>query len=331
MGEDGRDLWHELSGLADAFADLGRKLLHASRQLHAPGALPEEALITEFASLRAAFDSARDETLGRAERLSVPTPPDGPPGNLKALAALLDAVDEAEARRHEQAEQTAYALTIVDRVLRLVHVREADFEPLRACQDRARTLRRALADGGVADPAGSVRPFADLLAMLEGTTTVGDDLWGGLFDSVAAAFGKPLAAALVRTRVVDPAAVAEPHAEGSEAPCNGATPPEADATEPGHWSESTSVIPLPRGIAALLAERQIAHTSTPQTEPPWADPRPSEKPPRTPDPAVAFAAIHFGGRVRRVHAAQPITGWMSRFPRHVAARPAAPGGRDKPA
>ncbi len=209
MGDGGRDLWHELSGLADAFADLGRRLLHASRRLHAPGALPPTALAEELNGLRTAFEAVRAGVLERASVLSL-TIPNGALDTLKEVATLLEAVGDAEQRREQWAERTVPALAVLDRVLGLSHVSEPEFAPLVACQAKARALKEAIVDSPGSDDlqvkvdelAELDHPFAYLVTMAERAEGISDDLWESLFEAVSLAFGKPLAAAAARSRIV---------------------------------------------------------------------------------------------------------------------------------
>ncbi len=210
MGDGGRDLWHELSGLADAFADLGRRLLHASRRLHAPGALPPQSLCVEMDGLRLAFDAVRAAVMERADGMVVPFAA-GAIDTLKDVAALLEAVGDAEQRRDDWAQRMLPALAVLDRVLGLSHLTDPEFAPLAACQLKARALREAIVDSagnsddlhakvdGLAD---NDHPFAYLVTMAERAEGISDDLWESLFEAVTLAFGKPLAAAAARSRIV---------------------------------------------------------------------------------------------------------------------------------
>src|SRR5689334_14565342 len=96
MGQPSDALWDDLSELADAFAEAGRRLLAASRDMLAPGQPPSRSLLDEAHDLAARFDRLRDRARALAGRLSVPV---RAVENLKDLARLLDALSEAEARR----------------------------------------------------------------------------------------------------------------------------------------------------------------------------------------------------------------------------------------
>ena len=100
----------------------------------------------------------------------------------------------------------------------LNHSGDPDFAPLRECQDRARELRYGISEGNWSSlPAETERlaegqhHFADLLALIEDRDELSDDLWATLHESVGQAFGKPLAAAAARSKLVLPANHAEVH------------------------------------------------------------------------------------------------------------------------
>ena len=96
MGRESDSLWHELSAMADAFADLGRRLLAASRELHATGVLPPAPLFAEVARLDAAMTALRERTCQLAGSLGVAAPTPGALETLKGLATFLERVCETE-------------------------------------------------------------------------------------------------------------------------------------------------------------------------------------------------------------------------------------------
>ena len=306
MIEASDDLWLELSEMADASADLGRRMLGALRQLLSPGVLPSASLVEDMDELRGRFEALRDRTSRLAEELSVSIPAAGALDSLRGLAGLLEAVGEAEERWDAARALANRALSVLDRVLRLRHVHDDDFPPLRDCQDQARTLRLAITRGEPGVPADRIaslaemdHPFACLLTMVEGNERAGDDLWETLFEAVGAAFGKGLAAAVARSRVVVTAEVdvsdpVVPAAGTTETPSVGsftlewASSPPADVTvrldthapEPVVTSFTsdevlnsvvTEVLPfIPRGFASIPAARRfgrsIRRKSAPKVE-----------------------------------------------------------------
>src|SRR5439155_6115384 len=71
MTEGSEQIWQDLSVMADAFADLGRRLLSASRQLHAPGSPPSDTLVDDINALRQGFAAMRERTCRLAVAVGV--------------------------------------------------------------------------------------------------------------------------------------------------------------------------------------------------------------------------------------------------------------------
>ena len=100
------------------------------------------------------------------------------------------------------------AVSILDRVQSLSHV-SGDFAPLRTCQDKARALCDAIAERSPFDQHEDVErlaegdhAFAHLLILLDDHEELDDELWANYHESILRAFGKPLAAAAARMKVV---------------------------------------------------------------------------------------------------------------------------------
>jgi hypothetical protein len=220
MGEGSFAIWQDLSALADGYAELSRELLSASRRLRAPGVLPAEALMGEVARLRRGFVAARERALGLARELGVEVTEGRGLESLKGVAALLERVTEAEEHREGRRARASAALAVLDRVLLLRHGQLDEYPPLAACQEQARALRLEIAGGPDGAHAGAVdglaendHPFASLLAMVDGHQRVSDEHWESLFEAVSGAFGRSLAAAVARSRIIAP-----PGPQGVQAP-----------------------------------------------------------------------------------------------------------------
>lgn len=209
MTQNSNDLSQEVSKISDLFMSLSERLLGAARQLHSPGSPLPEGLIEELDQARREFVGLRDRTKERAEALHVALPSSETLDTVQGLTAVLDLVAESEVRQSKAEETRRRALSVLDRVLSLTHSGDREFAPLRDCQNQARTLREAIVDGAWASlPAEAEplsdgeHPFANLLTLIEDRDVLHDDLWGSLHDSIGSTFGKSLAAAAARSKLV---------------------------------------------------------------------------------------------------------------------------------
>ncbi|HEV8475022.1 MAG TPA: hypothetical protein VGR82_19775 [Methylomirabilota bacterium] len=204
------DLRARITALQARFAEVGGQAARAAADAAAIGAPPSEELLAALAAAAHDFHALRDEVLEAAATLEVAlSKPADAIGSLRDLGPVLDAVGAAgaaaERRRRADAARAA-ALAVIDRVNAIAHRDDATFAPLADCQARARALRDTIAatgddDRDVSAWVEALRPFADLLEMLEGQRAVDDERWTQLSDSVAGAFGRPLATAVTRGRL----------------------------------------------------------------------------------------------------------------------------------
>jgi hypothetical protein len=95
MDAESERLWDELSATADAFAEVARQLLAASRALHTPGALPAASLSEGLVDLGQRFAELRSWAIRLAGERSVAVPTADSVDTLKALANLVLRVVEA--------------------------------------------------------------------------------------------------------------------------------------------------------------------------------------------------------------------------------------------
>jgi len=202
-------LSQELAALSDLFSDLGERLLSASRQLLSPGSPPPEDLLEALSACRNDFRSLRGRTIDLAGSLFVTSPPPDALTSLEDLTGLLDHIAEAEIHQSKSEEQRRRSLSVLDRVLAITHASNGDFTPLRECQDKARELRYEIAEGKWATlPSEAERlaegqhHFADLLTLIGDHDELHDEHWATLHESVGQNFGKALAAAAARSKLV---------------------------------------------------------------------------------------------------------------------------------
>jgi hypothetical protein len=202
------EITRELAALTERCLDLGVRLGEAARALQEAGAPPSPVLVEALSGARGQFHQLRSQTLTVAEGAGVPAP--APPESLHDLEPLLAQIRAAlreHARRQalERIQQTGVA--VLDRVLEILHQDDPQFPALIACHHKAREVRAALllltefesdeARGSI----DAVRPFADLLAMMESHEGLDDERYGQLEESVSGAFGRPLTVAAARGRL----------------------------------------------------------------------------------------------------------------------------------
>jgi hypothetical protein len=202
------EIARELAALTQRFADLGARLGEAAQALQGAGAPPPSGLTEALAEVRGQFQQLRSQTLTVADAAGVPAP--AQPESLHELEPLLTAIAAAlrERARREALERVQQgAIAVLDRVLEILHQDEAQFPALVGCHAKARDTRAAILalteieSEETRRVVDGVRPFADLLAMVEARDAVDDDRYAQLEASVSRAFGRPLAVAASRSRL----------------------------------------------------------------------------------------------------------------------------------
>jgi hypothetical protein len=105
-------------------------------------------------------------------------------------------------RRAHLAAARESALNVLDRAAMLIHVAHAAFEPLQLCQQQAKNVREAM-EQSTEPSAEAIGPFAILLHFIDGHRDLNDEEWGAVHDSASGAFGKAVAMAAGRGRLID--------------------------------------------------------------------------------------------------------------------------------
>lgn len=209
MTQAEEDLGRRLSALRADFAALGTRAADAASALAAK-LPPPPALLDELTAARDAFTALRTAMLERAGSLSLVLDVERL-GTLRDLEPVLTAIAAAEERRAQLAaweEAREGALVVLDRVMALIHREEKGFGGLSDCQARARDLHGALSGSVPADLdhetkmlSGKLRPFAELMALVEGWNVLDDDRCAFLQDAITQSFGRPLALAALRGKL----------------------------------------------------------------------------------------------------------------------------------
>ncbi len=315
-GPANRDLQDELTGLTERCSQLGGELIEMSRAMQSETVLPPDTLGRQLAALRGAFVDLRARIIQRAGPIGVAVSPaaaaavsltDLEPVVRSILQTETDRTTAPRARAEPEDDKTRQAaleaavqraIGVLNRVLAIAHHDEAAFQPLLECQAKASELRlklSRLASTSRDYPAQRVDestvPFADLLALVVGREDVDDDRWMQLEETVGRAFGRQLAIAATRGRLVvegverrparapsrpadavapeprpAPAAPAPPRPRAPEPEVTTSAPPRSPAAEPQvsapfRAAEPAVQVPQPDPRAAAVPWWAAAHAA----------------------------------------------------------------------
>ena len=276
MNPNVEQLDRQLAGLSGRFADLGAKLSEAARELQDGGAPPTDALVEQLSQLRTQSVQLRGEVVTAAQAVGLAAP-----SNLDTVTSLepvlraIGAALEAK-RRHAALEQARKGvIEVLDVVLGVRHLDEEQFAPLVECQMQARDLHgavMALNESNLhqaQELTTRVRAFSDFLTMLEGSDRLDDERFAKLEASVSSTFGRPLAVAAARGRLLRP----------------GQTPPPAAPPAPPPVVEAPPVVARPLEVAP---PQEVAPATPVVAAAPPAAPAPPVAPraPVAPPPSV---------------------------------------------
>ena len=199
----------QLSSEAHTIDELSQKLTALARELRTAGALPPETNVDEIAASCRSFKTLRDKALEVVDALagtspSVPTAA----SSMKELDALIQFATEVQRKKLHEEKSRLRALTILDRILSLIHRSRPEFLPLREIQIQAKTLQGTLRgyEGQDIHPDISLlaqgrHPMAEFLTLVEGHEDLEDDLWLLLTHAVEEHFGKSLAMSAARGKL----------------------------------------------------------------------------------------------------------------------------------
>ena len=256
------ELAQRLASLSERFAHLAQSLSQ-SAQLTQSGTPPAESLIDEITSIRTEFVDVRQRVVEAAKALSVNAPGMAEIDSLKALKTVVDAVAKGIADQEKRAallEARNKVMTVLDRVLAVSHVDGPNFTSLAQCQAKAREIRQAAQDPSAFDSENapafleSTPSFAALLTMIENRDALDDDKFAALEDAVTQSFGKTLAVAATRGKLVVGAVAAPAAGRPAAAAPRGLEPSPRMATPaPAAPQPAARVAAAPAAAAALAA------------------------------------------------------------------------------
>ena len=210
MQQNSADLHYQVTSLENIFSQLVPELSEALQELQDSGKPLSAELILELGNSRNQFNALRSRVLEFAESLAVsPTQKEPEIDSLRELKSLLqDAVQAAE-QKEAIAQVRQQALRVLERILVIAHRDNSDFQPLLECHEKARELQHAISKSQPSDLHSDTQALADgnhsftqLLTLIEQGDELDDDRSADLHDSVAESFGRTLATAAVRGRLI---------------------------------------------------------------------------------------------------------------------------------
>jgi hypothetical protein len=210
MKDSASDLSKLLDSLSGRHSRLGEDLARAAEVLRGAGTPPDACLLEDLAEYRQDFAVLRLKALEYADWAGAEQGYNlEEVSTLDDLRLLVDAGAAAEVRKKEAEEIRRRALAVLKGVEAVSHVDGTQFQPLEDRKAEARQLRRLLAamvDGELPqeslDLAEGHHPLAALLAFVEGGDSLDDERWSRLQEAIEKAFGRPLAVAVSRGKLV---------------------------------------------------------------------------------------------------------------------------------
>jgi hypothetical protein len=159
-----------------------------------------------------------------AERLSLPSSTSQDVASLDDLEAFLNAIAEAEVDWSKQEATRRSALNILEEVLEFSCREQQDKPHLADCQAQARALHATISTCPPSElPSEADRlaagdhPLANVVALVLDREEVSGEDWARHYEDAATAFGKRLAVAVARDRVLPRATPRASIGEGRQA------------------------------------------------------------------------------------------------------------------
>src|SRR5436309_5797449 len=258
MALNADELSKRFVALSERFSGLAETLAQTAGQLQGSGTLPAESLLDEVTKVRTDFVDVRQRVLETARSLSINVPGMSEIDSLKALGPVLETVVQALAvqeKRAALAEARTRVMAVLDRILTVSHVDGSNFAALVQCQAKAREIRQAALDPKAFDgenaPAflESTPSFAALLSMIEGREALDDEKFAAIEDTVTQFFGRTLAVAATRGKLV----VSVPPAPVAERPAQPGRKRPEPAARPAAAQPSPAPVPEPVAASAPTA------------------------------------------------------------------------------
>src|SRR5215467_7747785 len=273
MAANAEELAKRLAALSERFTSLSLTLAQAGRELQA-GTVPPESVVDEITKIRTDFVEVRHRILEAARSLSIAVPAISEVDSLAVLGPIVEAVAQAlvaQEKKAAMAEARTRVMAVLDRILTVTHSDGPNFAGLVQCLIKAKEIRQAAQDPRAFDSENapafleSIPSFAALLSIIEGRDALDDDKFALLDETVTQAFGRTLAVAAARGKLIVGAAAAPAPERAVAAPTRE---------------------PAARPAAAPAAPAAPTPTAAATRTPPPAAPAPTGVLTRTPPPAA---------------------------------------------
>lgn len=211
------ELAEQIEKLAGRYRQLAEWLGETIRDMESVGRPPSREIMRDLEYAGAKFVELRDRVhLEAAAEGLDPLPEPDHLISLEILRQLLARVEDSRTRMIRRKEMCRNAQAALDRVLAISHKDDPAFAPLSDCLSKAADLRQKAAElefSGETDPPADIldevhavaeghHAFNDLLVQVDDVDALDDERWHDLTAHLARAFGKPLATAAARGKLV---------------------------------------------------------------------------------------------------------------------------------
>ncbi len=289
MNDQFQQLQTQLDNLASESTTLGDRLIHAAHILQEQGTPPDVDSIQQLDRYRQDFTNLRSQVLELAESSPI-SPVENQINSLTDLNNLLEQLRPSS----EPGERDA-AVRVLDQILQITHRDNPNHPQVSACKDKAQQLKNQILAAETDVPqeaqelANGDHPFVHMLELLEKGDTLDDERWAQLQDTVATAFGQPLAVALSRGKLELAAS-----SEGQPEEQPEAQPPEPEPQTSNHSTEGVVTLSGQQqqqqetvifGSEEVPAPEPAPAATTATTTETKPETKPEAKPEATPEPS----------------------------------------------
>jgi tetratricopeptide (TPR) repeat protein len=199
------ELADQIQNLTAEFQSLADPLRNAAAALKEPGSPPPVEVLHRLTACREAFASLREAIVRQGEQIGV-SALNGETTSVSGLGQFLQRITSEHSRVSELRRQAA---NVPERVLALRHLDQEAFAPLQGCQSQAKALLDQIDKASASqlqEIAASLNdpthPLGRLLELVMGQDALDDDSWATAYETVSHEFGRPLAVAASRAKLV---------------------------------------------------------------------------------------------------------------------------------